>query len=124
MIIYQWSSIAASSSSVENFKALATFRAYHTGRLPIYAIVIIALGAMGSASQALLAVELTGLLSKWGLKNQWPAFMANVSACVFLALLVWLLVELSRPKSLACRTLKETLMWSQRIVMRGSPWQT
>lgn len=58
MIIYHWSSTTSDGSNIDNFKALATFRSYYTGSLAIYAFVIIALGAMGSAAQALLVAGL------------------------------------------------------------------
>ncbi len=54
MIIYHWDSHAKPQSSVESFTALATFRAYYTGPLTLYAVVVILLGAMGSALQAIL----------------------------------------------------------------------
>ncbi|MBP0441058.1 hypothetical protein, partial [Tianweitania sediminis] len=52
MIIYHWSSFAISATAaVESFTALATFKAYYTGSLWVYGLVIVALGAMGSAVQ-------------------------------------------------------------------------
>jgi len=59
LIIYHWASFAKSTTEpVENFTALATFRARYTGSLAVYAAVIVALGALGSAAQAIGAESL------------------------------------------------------------------
>lgn len=92
MIIYHWSSIAPPQSNVENFTALATFRAYYTGSLWVYAGVIVALGAMGSALQALLAAQIACV---W---NPTPT-QINSLIILFLALVLYGLVLFSRRKS-------------------------
>ncbi|QUS38087.1 hypothetical protein RPMA_03870 [Tardiphaga alba] len=62
MIIYHWASFADKpSGKVDSFNALATFRAFYTGKLWIYALVIIMLGAMGSALQASIVAWLSKL---------------------------------------------------------------
>ncbi|WP_190234431.1 hypothetical protein, partial [Mesorhizobium sp. M4A.F.Ca.ET.050.02.1.1] len=93
MIIYHWSSIAPSQSTVESFTALATFRAYYTGRLWLYALVVIALGAMGSASQAGL-VSLIGMW--WQLNEPRQIAAANTAIFAFLAAALVLVVRFSR----------------------------
>jgi hypothetical protein len=67
MIIYHWASFGAQPSSrVESFNALATFRAYYTGSLWFYGLVIVALGAMGSAAQSIGAGFLSAFLESLG----------------------------------------------------------
>ena len=53
MIIYHWSTPA--DKPPESFTALATFRAYYTTSLFFYGVVVVLLGAMGSALQGMLA---------------------------------------------------------------------
>jgi hypothetical protein len=100
MIIYHWSSRAAPQSSLESFTALATFRAYDTGWLSVYALVVIMLGTMGSALQALLAVWLSHVASRWNLEDPWLTVGANVPILAFFALALWLFVRWNRRKSL------------------------
>jgi hypothetical protein len=92
MIIYHWSTRAASTGSIESFTALATFRAYDVRPLSIYALVVILLGAMGSALQAWMAALPTYLASKRGLDDLWSAFGVNFLIFVLLAFGVWLIV--------------------------------
>lgn len=69
MIIYHWASFSVSATAVvDSFTALATFRAYYTGKLWVYALVIVGFGAMGSAAQAVLAnglVMFLGTFCSW-----------------------------------------------------------
>jgi hypothetical protein len=98
MIIYHWASLATSTSAgVENFNALATFRAYYTGPLWIYALVIVALGAMGSAAQAIASATLTSGLGLLGVRcgGTW----SNVLLLGLLSFLLWVVVRLRRQKS-------------------------
>ena len=98
MIIYHWSSIAAPLGSVGSFTALATFRAYYTGWLSVYALVVIALGASGAALQALLAAWLTSFTPK-RLEDPWPAIIVNLIIIALLAFVLWCLVRRNRRKS-------------------------
>ncbi|MER9738601.1 hypothetical protein NKJ31_15685 [Mesorhizobium sp. M0133] len=93
MIIYHWSSLAPPQSTVDSFTALATFRAYYTGRLWIYGLVVVALGAMGSASQAGLAA-LVGML--WEIKDPWQAAAVNAAIFFFLVFLLFFIVRFGR----------------------------
>ncbi|WP_140943600.1 hypothetical protein [Prosthecodimorpha hirschii] len=94
MIIYHWASFAPSANgSVESFTALATFRAYYTGSLWIYGLVIVALGAMGSATQGLF----TGLLSIYFEGSSYGCADHNATTCgitIWNALLLILLIGL------------------------------
>jgi hypothetical protein len=97
MIIYHWASFATSvTSTVESFSALATFRAYYTGRLWIYVLVIVALGAMGSAAQNVGGAAVASFLEKCGLP--YSVTVANLLLLLLLALGLKLLVDLGRGK--------------------------
>ncbi|SFG44838.1 hypothetical protein [Methylobacterium gossipiicola] len=94
MIIYHWSSKLPAHGPVDSFTALATFRAYYTGSLVVYGLVIVALGAMGSALQSLLMGGLAWL--GWSLGCSAPACVSAagnllVMIALFLALFgcVW-----------------------------------
>lgn len=91
MIIYHWASVPSGTDVVESFTALATFRAYYTGSLWIYGLVIVALGAMGSAAQNVGAAMLQGLIPC-------GATIANVSLLVLLTLMLVCIVHWRRWK--------------------------
>jgi hypothetical protein len=99
MIIYHWSSIAQPDGTVESFTALATFRAYITGRLRVYAMVVVALGAMGSALQSCSQAPLTALVGGYGTQEPWSTAMANFVTMIVLCLVLIYLVERGRPRS-------------------------
>lgn len=122
MIIYHWSDMGLKNGSVESFTALAKFRAYYTGRLQIYAAVVIGLGALGSAIQALFATG-AGLLVIENSEVAWPTIHANVIAIVVLGIILWVIVAFSRPNPPkiipCCRILQWTpLKWIRRITNR------
>lgn len=77
MIIYHWASFAAATTAVvESFTALATFRAYYTGNLWVYGLVIVTLGAMGSAAQGVGVSALGGAIEMLGASS--GSAIANV----------------------------------------------
>jgi hypothetical protein len=81
MIIYHWASPASGTAAVESFTALATFRAYYTGSLWAYGLVIVALGAMGSATQSVGAAIFGAIL-----KGSWPTWDSLGANLVLLTL--------------------------------------
>lgn len=88
MIIYHWASLGTQpTGSVESFNALATFRAYYTGSLWIYGLVIVALGAIGSAIQS---VGVSWLPC--------GPTCANLALILLLTLMLFLLVRFKRCK--------------------------
>lgn len=93
MIIYHWSNVASGGSSVESFTALATFRAYHANKLWIYALVIVALGSMGSAVQAafvaLFSLCLPDSCSGWLVTVSLNCLLLAVGIILLCALLHW-----------------------------------
>jgi hypothetical protein len=98
MIIYHWSSFAPSAAAtVESFTALATFRAYYTGSLWLYGLVIVVLGAMGSALQGFIVGGLAvgGAGWSYGCSTQNAASCeASLSNALLLSLLTLFLVTL------------------------------
>lgn len=98
MIIYHWSS--PPKERVDSFKALATFRSYYTGRLAVYAAVIIGLGALGSALQGLLA---SGFLIFMGGKREElsPIVKANILIALLLSIVLCVVVKFTGPNSLS-----------------------
>lgn len=95
MIIYHWSAMPA-NGPVDGFKALATFRAYYTGRLAVYAAVVIGLGAFGSAIQSALAYAAFGFTG-WSSSEPWPYVKINLGIVFILSAVLWLVVKLSSP---------------------------
>lgn len=96
MIIYHWASVPAAAGAVDSFTALATFRAYYTGSLWVYGMVVVALGAMGSAAQNIGATSLEWVLAK--VVPGWNALCANVLLFVLLTLLLAGVVRIRRWK--------------------------
>lgn len=99
MIIYHWSSV---ENPVVSFTALAKFRAYYAGRLLVYAFVVIGLGALGSACQALLAAPAAQALVALGLAHQsesvWLLTVkANTVVGAILVGILWIIVACNRP---------------------------
>jgi hypothetical protein len=95
LIIYHWASFAKSNTEpVDSFTALATFRAYYTGSLLKYALVIIALGALGSALQGWGTEVLKAVLPEsWA---AYGAFLANVVLFGLLSFTLWLFVKFKK----------------------------
>jgi hypothetical protein len=92
MIIYHWASFAGQSSgAVESFNALATFRAYYTGSLWFYGLVIVALGAMGSAAQSVGAALLATAFEWLGVRSS--STWANPLLLVILTAILVLMVR-------------------------------
>ncbi|MCX7322004.1 MAG: hypothetical protein NT113_21860 [Hyphomicrobiales bacterium] len=99
MIIYHWASVGSPpSGSVESFNALATFRAYYTGSLWVYVMVIVALGAMGSAVQSIGTSLLNSFFEGSSLAH-WGSTVANVLLLAILAAILWASMRFKQRKS-------------------------
>ena len=96
MIIYHWSAIAEPKKSVDGFKALATFRAFYTGRLAVYAAVIVGLGALGSALQSLMASAFFGTTG-WNSSHPLSNMTANILITAVLSFVLLVVVKFSGP---------------------------